>query len=76
MSKSKKTPLHLELDKAIKTGRYMVSIWYREDKELKQFRVTNDFPIKDIPLALDLLNKDLDKLTIKPEPNPLDKKTE
>lgn len=63
MARKQKTELDNELEKAKTSGKYMISIWYRTNDELKHYRLTTEFPIKDIPLALDMLKKDLDKIS-------------
>jgi hypothetical protein len=54
-------PLSAQLDRAKKSDRYMVAVWYREGDELHLYRTTNNFLHSDLGIATNLLHQDLDK---------------
>jgi len=56
--------MHNAIDAARHSGKYMVALWYRENDELKQVRVTESFPVGDIPIAQEMLLKDFATLTV------------
>lgn len=47
------------LNTAFRHGRYLVTVWHVADGRVHLFRTTNGFPHDAVPVALDLLQKDL-----------------
>jgi|GEM_PF-5243023 len=67
----KKCEIKEKLDAAKKTKAYMVAIWDSSNGKVNMYRTTLNFPIAQIPIALDMLNKNLNQdlnqmLEIKP----------
>ena len=63
-----KTPLETRLEeignvmnKAIDLGRFMVIVSYVENDRINLFRMTDQFPLSEVPVVLDLLKENLDK---------------
>lgn len=65
MAKRKTDDLAQRLQAAKSSGSYMVAVWKVHDGKIDLFRVTENFPFVEIPVALDMLRKDLEPITMK-----------
>jgi hypothetical protein len=55
-----KDELTTVLEAAKAADKYMVGVWSVREGELHLFRLTNKFPLADIPEALAMLKRDLE----------------
>lgn len=62
--RKKKDELTVALEAAKASGKYMVAVWRVADDKLELFRVTEGFPLADVPTALEMLKEDLKPMTI------------
>ena len=65
--RKKKDELTVALEAAKASGKFMVAIWRVQDDKLELFRVTEGFPLADVPTALGMLKDDMAPLTIQKE---------
>jgi hypothetical protein len=59
--KKTKTPDELtqRMEAAKAADKYMVAVWSVKDRQIHLYRLTNKFPVADIPEALAMLRLDL-----------------
>lgn len=49
-----------EIEKAIESDVYMVAVWHVKDGRVNMFRLSQNFPFVEVPVAINLLKDDFD----------------